>query len=252
MSTFPTGTVTFLFTDIEGSTKLLQELGDRVRTSSPTTGGSCARPSAPPAGARSTHRATRSSSRSRGRGTRSPRRSPAQRALAAHEWPGGVRSRCGWGCTPASRRSATRGTSGMDVVRAARICEAGARRAGADLGDDAGAPRQATSPRACRIRDLGEQKLKDVRGRAPLPARARRRAAVLPDAADRPSVATSASASRAHVESIVEAQLNSGLRGASRRREAGGLTAIGLGTLAAFVVIARRDRLPDQGGCSFR
>ena len=25
----PTGTVTFLFTDIEGSTKLLQELGDR-------------------------------------------------------------------------------------------------------------------------------------------------------------------------------------------------------------------------------
>ena len=25
----PTGTVTFLFTDIEGSTRLLQELGDR-------------------------------------------------------------------------------------------------------------------------------------------------------------------------------------------------------------------------------
>jgi len=28
MSLVPTGTVTFLFTDIEGSTRLLQELGD--------------------------------------------------------------------------------------------------------------------------------------------------------------------------------------------------------------------------------
>ena len=29
MATLPTGTVTFLFTDIEGSTELLQRLGDR-------------------------------------------------------------------------------------------------------------------------------------------------------------------------------------------------------------------------------
>ena len=29
MSQLPTGTVTFLFTDIEGSTRLLQRLGDR-------------------------------------------------------------------------------------------------------------------------------------------------------------------------------------------------------------------------------
>ena len=29
MSALPTGTVTFLFTDIEGSTRLLQSLGDR-------------------------------------------------------------------------------------------------------------------------------------------------------------------------------------------------------------------------------
>jgi len=28
MADLPTGTVTFLFTDIEGSTKLLRELGD--------------------------------------------------------------------------------------------------------------------------------------------------------------------------------------------------------------------------------
>ena len=29
MAELPTGTVTFLFTDIEGSTRLLQDLGDR-------------------------------------------------------------------------------------------------------------------------------------------------------------------------------------------------------------------------------
>ena len=29
MTELPTGTVTFLFTDIEGSTRLLQDLGDR-------------------------------------------------------------------------------------------------------------------------------------------------------------------------------------------------------------------------------
>src|SRR5687767_14892661 len=31
VSALPAGTVTFLFTDIEGSTRLLQELGDRYR-----------------------------------------------------------------------------------------------------------------------------------------------------------------------------------------------------------------------------
>ncbi|MGH9896889.1 MAG: hypothetical protein ACREA0_33800, partial [bacterium] len=31
MRDLPTGTVTFLFTDIEGSTRLLQRLGDRYR-----------------------------------------------------------------------------------------------------------------------------------------------------------------------------------------------------------------------------
>jgi class 3 adenylate cyclase len=32
MRVLPTGTVTFLFTDIEGSTRLLVELGDDYRT----------------------------------------------------------------------------------------------------------------------------------------------------------------------------------------------------------------------------
>ena len=35
---FPTGTVTFLFTDIEGSTRLLQRLGDAYPELLPITG----------------------------------------------------------------------------------------------------------------------------------------------------------------------------------------------------------------------
>ncbi len=42
MPDLPTGTVTFLFSDIEGSTKLLHELGDATRTRSPSTASSCA------------------------------------------------------------------------------------------------------------------------------------------------------------------------------------------------------------------
>src|SRR5829696_8405748 len=65
----PTGTVTFLFTDVEGSTTLLHELARR-RTCGrrPSTGTCCGRCSRATAASRSTHRATRSSSRSRVRG----------------------------------------------------------------------------------------------------------------------------------------------------------------------------------------
>ena len=38
MHGLPTGTVTLVFTDIEGSTRLLEELGDRFARSWPTTG----------------------------------------------------------------------------------------------------------------------------------------------------------------------------------------------------------------------
>ena len=67
---------------------------------------------------RSTRRATRSSSRSRARPARSQAAARAQRELARRELP------CGWGSTPASRRSAD-GYVGLDVPRAARICAAG-------------------------------------------------------------------------------------------------------------------------------
>jgi class 3 adenylate cyclase len=43
MNDLPSGTVTFLFTDIEGSTRLLHELGEGTHPSLWTTGGSYAK-----------------------------------------------------------------------------------------------------------------------------------------------------------------------------------------------------------------
>ena len=63
MSTLPAGTVTFLFTDVEGSTRLLDELGKRAtRRLSSNIESSSATRSLATAVRRSTRRATRSSS----------------------------------------------------------------------------------------------------------------------------------------------------------------------------------------------
>ena len=171
--TLPGGTVTFLFTDIEGSTRLLQELGDDygqvvadhrrllrevfVRA---------------PAGTRSTRRATRSSTRSRARVTRSRAAVAGQRALAGHEWPRGARGARAHG--PAHRRadaSATRATSAStsSVPRgsarpgtAARSCSRRRR-----------ARCSATScPSGVTVRDLGAAAAEGRPARARLRARA--------------------------------------------------------------------------------
>jgi hypothetical protein len=61
MASLPGGTVTFLFTDIEGSTRLLQELGDDYGESSASIAGCCASTWAQRAARKSTCRQTRSS-----------------------------------------------------------------------------------------------------------------------------------------------------------------------------------------------
>ena len=109
--TLPSGTVTFLFTDIEGSTRLLQELGDRygdvvrdhrriIRDHLGERGGtevdtqgdafffSFARARDAVAGAIA-----------------------AQRALQEHTWPAGAVVVFAWACTPASRPLARTDTS---------------------------------------------------------------------------------------------------------------------------------------------
>ena len=121
MPTLPSGTVTFLFTDIEGSTELLKRLGERfpevlaahrriLRTTFSEHGGQeidtqgdaffYAFPRARDAVAAAAE---------------------AQRALLSHEWPAEGRVRVRMGLHTGEPAVGDEGYTGLDVVRAARI-----------------------------------------------------------------------------------------------------------------------------------
>jgi class 3 adenylate cyclase len=157
----PGGTVTFLFTDIEGSTRLLQELGDdygqvvadhrRLLREIFQTGGGNEVDTQGDAFFYSFPRA-RDAVRSAVDG---------QRALASHEWPRGVDVRVRMGLHTGEPTVGEEGYVGMDVVRAARICSAGhggqillSETTRALLGNEL--------PERVSVRDLGQQNLKDV------------------------------------------------------------------------------------------
>jgi class 3 adenylate cyclase len=160
MPPLPTGTVTFLFTDIEGSTRLLQELGDRygdvvrdhrriVREHFGASGGS----EVDTQGDAFFYSFPRAKDAVAGAVA-------AQRALAEHDWPGGevlVRM----GLHTGEPTVGEEGYLGLDVVRAARICSAGhggqillSETTRALLGNDL--------PEGVAVVDLGRQNLKDV------------------------------------------------------------------------------------------
>jgi class 3 adenylate cyclase len=161
VATLPGGTVTFLFTDIEGSTQLLQRLGDRygdvvrdhrrlVRDAFGAHGGtevdtqgdaffySFARARDAVAGAVA-----------------------AQEALADHRWPDDEAVRVRMGLHTGEPTVGEEGYVGLDVVRAARICSAGhggqillSETTRALLGNDL--------PERVSVRDLGQAHLKDI------------------------------------------------------------------------------------------
>ncbi|MDR7458120.1 MAG: tetratricopeptide repeat protein [Armatimonadota bacterium] len=161
MPALPTGTVTFLFTDIEGSTRLLQTLGDRypavlaahddlLRTVFRAAGGvevSTAGDSffvVFPVAAHAVAAAV-----------------AAQRAIAAHAWPegAGVRVRIGLHTGEAVRSADT--YVGLDVHRAARVCAAG--HGGQILLSEATAALAAHDlPEDLSLVDLGPHRLKDL------------------------------------------------------------------------------------------
>jgi class 3 adenylate cyclase len=159
--TLPGGTVTFLFTDIEGSTRLLQELGEdysqvvadhrrllrdvfrtaegrEVDTQGDAFFYSFAR-------ARDAVRAA----------------VDGQRTLAGHTWPNGAEVRVRMGIHTGEPTVGDEGYVGLDVVRAARICSAGhggqilvSETTRALVGNDL--------PDGVSVRDLGKQHLKDI------------------------------------------------------------------------------------------
>jgi class 3 adenylate cyclase len=161
MATLPGGTVTFLFTDIEGSTRLLQELGDSY--------GDVVRD----------HRSLLRDHLGGKGGTEVdtqgdaffysfPRARDAvagavaaQRALADHGWPDGAEVKVRMGLHTGEPSVGEEGYLGMDVVRAARICSAGhggqillSETTRALIGNDL--------PEGVSVVDLGQQNLKDV------------------------------------------------------------------------------------------
>ena len=125
MPSLPAGTVTFLFTDLEGSTRLLQHLGDRYAAILQEY-------------RRLLHAACRE------RGGREvdtqgdalfvafPRAHDAvaaavsaQQTIARHRWPEDVSVRARMGIHTGEPLKTETGYVGMDVHRAARICQAG-------------------------------------------------------------------------------------------------------------------------------
>jgi class 3 adenylate cyclase len=161
MAVLPGGTVTFLFTDIEGSTKLLQELGDAYgdvvrdhrRLLRETFGGKGGT-EVDTQGDAFFYSFPRARDAVAGA-------VEAQRALAAHEWPGGREVRVRMGLHTGEPSVGDEGYHGLDVVRAARICSAGhggqvliSETTRALLGNDL--------PEGVAIVDLGQQHLKDV------------------------------------------------------------------------------------------
>ena len=161
MAALPGGTVTFLFTDIEGSTRLLQELGDAygdvvrdhrrlLRDHLGDKGGT----EVDTQGDAFFYSFTRARDAVAGAVS-------AQRALATHSWPEDKEVRVRMGIHTGEPSVGEEGYLGLDVVRAARICSAGhggqillSETTRALLGNDL--------PEGVAVVDLGQQHLKDV------------------------------------------------------------------------------------------
>ena len=162
MSTLPGGTVTFVFTDIEGSTQLLQELGDEAYGQ---VSGDHRRLVRETFGAQ---RGTEIDTQGDAFFFSFPRARDAvaaavdaQRALRDHEWPDGREVRVRMGVHTGEPHVGEEGYLGLDVVRAARISAAGhggqiliSETTRALLGNQL--------PEGVAVHDLGQQHLKDV------------------------------------------------------------------------------------------
>jgi class 3 adenylate cyclase len=161
MSGFPDGTVTFVFTDVEGSTRLLQELGDDYaavardhRRLLRETLGAAGGKEVDTQGDAFFFSFARARDAARGA-------VDAQRALRDHDWPHGGEVRVRMGLHTGEPSVGEEGYLGLDVVRAARISAAGhggqilvSETTRALLGN--------TLPDGVTLHDHGEAQLKDI------------------------------------------------------------------------------------------
>ena len=163
----PTGTVTFLFTDVEGSTRLIQRLGAAHR---PVLERQAALLREAVAGAGGVEVGER------GDGflfvfTRAPdavrAAAAAQRALAAEPWPPEGTVRVRMGLHTGEGLLGGDNYMGLDVNRAARVAEA-AHGGQVLLSETAAALARAAPPEGLALRDLGPHRLRDLPGPEPL------------------------------------------------------------------------------------
>jgi class 3 adenylate cyclase len=161
MSSLPSGTVTFVFSDIEGSTTLLKRLGERYD------------------GVLSDHRRLMRESFTERGGVEIDRQGDAfffafsrardaveaaveaQRAHAAHDWPGDCAVLVRMGLHTGEPAVGSEGYLGLDVVRAARLCTVG-NGGHVLLSETTRALVGASLPEGVSIFPLGERRLKDI------------------------------------------------------------------------------------------
>jgi class 3 adenylate cyclase len=161
LSTLPAGTVTFLFSDIEGSTRLLEQLGDRYQEVD-RDHRRILRERLGEAGGREMDNQGDAFFFSFARAKDAVGGAvDAQRELAAHAWPDDVAVGVRMGLHTGEPTVGDEGYLGLDVVRAARICSAG--HGGQILLSETTRALVGNSvPDGVSIRDLGEADLKDV------------------------------------------------------------------------------------------
>ena len=157
----PAGTVTFLFSDIERSTRLMRQLGDAW------------------AQAHATHRRLLREAVRRTGGREVDTQgdaffavfararaaleaaATAQRALHEHDWPGATELRVRMGMHTGEPTIGEEGYLGLDVVRGARICSA-AHGGQVLVSETTRALVRGDEPEGIGLRDLGEHHLKDL------------------------------------------------------------------------------------------
>jgi len=168
MPDLPTGTVTFVFSDLEGSTKLLKQLGDEGYAAMLATHRQLVRETFAAHGGSEidTQGDAFFYSFSRARAAVAAC-VEVQRRHDAQEWPQGVRVRVRLGLHTGEPVVGEEGYTGLDVVRAARIAADGkggqillSEATRAIVGDDL--------PQGVGVRELGERTLKDIDRPEPL------------------------------------------------------------------------------------
>jgi class 3 adenylate cyclase len=161
MTDLPTGTVTFLFTDIEGSTGLLQTLGDRYAAVLDEHAAIIRRAVAEGGGVEVSTHGDAFFAVFRGPAGAAGAAVAAQRGLAAHDWSPGPPVRVRMGLHTGEGTLGGDDYAGIDVHRAARIADAA--HGGQVIVSDAtrGLVEHAL-PAGAALRDLGVHRLRGI------------------------------------------------------------------------------------------